>query len=366
MKIALVCPYNLERPGGVKSHILGLGHALQERGHSVEVIGPNPDGSVDGLPLVGCGRSRKLAFGGTQIDVTWASPRQVLEVSRRNYDLLHFHTLWNPFFPFQLATCFRGTKVATFHDVPGRETPTWARAIMPWASRLLRWLWVPQVVAVSPLAGAHLRPGTFEIIPNGLWLPTALPPEGERRALLFVGRLEPRKGLATLLRALHRMGKTAPPLWVAGEGYLRAELEQLAGNLDVQFLGEVSEQRKWELLRQARLLVAPSTGGESFGIVLTEAMACGTPPLAADNPGYREVLKERSCQLIFPVDDDRELAARLERLCQVGEEWASLQEWCGQEWVRYDWRRLVVPIEAFYARALGQKKVARPRVRERA
>ena len=84
--------------------------------------------------------------------------------------------------------------------------------------------------------------------------------------------------------------------------------------------------------------------------------AWGTPPLAADNPGYREVLKERSCQLIFPVDDDRELAARLERLCQVGEEWASLQEWCGQEWVRYDWRRLVVPIEAFYARALGQKK----------
>jgi len=285
LKVALVCPYDMERPGGVRSHVIGLGLALQERGHQVEVIGPNPDGEVEGMPLVGCGRCRKMAFSGTQIDLTWAPWSQVARVARRGYDLMHFHTIWNPLFPFQLACLYRGPKLATFHDVPGRDTPAWARSLMPWASTLIRKLWLSQVIAVSRLAGAHLKPGSFELIPNGLWVPQPLPPEGERKALLFVGRLEPRKGLATVLRALRRLGSAAPTLWVAGDGYLRPELEAMARGLPVEFLGEVGEEEKWRLLRRAGMLVAPSTGGESFGIVLTEAMACGTPPLAADNPG---------------------------------------------------------------------------------
>lgn len=353
MKIALVCPYDTSRPGGVKSHILGLGHALSERGHQVEVIGPNPDGELEGLPLVGCGRARKLAFGGTQIDLTWAPWSQVARVARRGYDVMHFHTIWNPLFPFQLAFLYRGPKVATFHDVPGPATPSWARKIMPFGSSLLRRLWLRQVVAVSPLAGAHLKPGTFEIIPNGLWVPDPLPPEGERDHLLYVGRLEPRKGLATVLRALRRLGDQAPPLWVAGDGYLLSQLQLDAVGLPVQFLGEVSEEEKWSLLRRARLLVAPSLGGESFGIVLTEAMACGTPPLAADNPGYREVLKDRADSLIFGVDDDAALAERLKRLWSDESPWQQLREWGQREWRRYDWRHLAQRVETLYRSAQG-------------
>lgn len=348
MKVALVCPYDLDRPGGVRSHIVGLGLALQERGHQVEVIGPNPDGFIEGMPLVGCGRSRIMAFGGTQIDLTWAPWRQVSRVAGRGYDVMHFHTLWNPLFPFQLAALFRGPKVATFHDAAGPNTPAWARRIMPLASTLLRRLWLRQVIAVSPLAGCHLRPGSFHLIPNGLLIPDPLPPEGERQALLFVGRLEPRKGLATLLRALARLGPEAPLLWVAGDGYLRAQLQEQAAGLKVEFLGEVSEPEKWALLRRARLLVAPSTGGESFGIVLTEAMACGTPPVAADNPGYREVLKEQSDSLIFPVDDDAALAQLLTRLLHDETEVERLRNWGEQQWRQYDWRRLAQQVEKVY------------------
>ena len=353
MNIALVCPYDLDRPGGVRSHILGLGLALQERGHSVEVIGPNPDGWIEGLPQVCCGRPRQIAFGGTQIDLTWAPWRLVRQVARRPYDLIHFHTLWNPFFPFQLAALYRGPKVATFHDAAGPDTPAWARRIMPLGSTLLRKLWLRQVIAVSPLAGCHLRPGSFHLIPNGLLIPDPLPPEGERQNLLFVGRLEPRKGLATLIRALIRLGPKAPPLWVAGDGYLRPQLEQQACGLDVTFLGEVSEEQKWTLLRRARLLVAPSTGGESFGIVLTEAMACGTPPLAADNPGYREVLREQGETLIFPVDDDATLAHRLSLLMGDPARLQQLKSWGEEHWRRYDWRQLAGQVEGVYRAALA-------------
>lgn len=355
MKIALVCPYDLDRPGGVRSHILGLGLALRERGHRVEVIGPNPDGEIEGLPLVGCGKARKVAFGGTQIDLTWASWRQVRQVAGRGYDVMHFHTIWNPLFPVQLAALYRGPKVATWHDAAGPNTPALARGAMPLASRLIGWLWLRRMIAVSPLAGLHLRPGTFRLIPNGLWVPSRLPPEGDRSHLLYVGRLEPRKGLSTLLGALERLGEQAPPLWVAGEGYLRAELEQRAARLPrVQFLGEVSEEQKWALLRQARLLVAPSLGGESFGIVLTEAMACGAPPLAADNPGYRAVLRDRLEQLIFPVQDEEKLAARIADLFAGDEEWRELQLWGLSEWRRYDWRVLAEQVEQIYQQACSR------------
>lgn len=118
-------------------------------------------------------------------------------------------------------------------------------------------------------------------------------------------------------------------------------------------MGEVSEEEKWELLRRARLLIAPSLGGESFGIVLTEAMACGTPPLAADNPGYREVLRDRFDQLIFPVQDEARLAERIRALCSADLEWSGLQEWGLREWRRYDWRVLAEQVEAVYLQALG-------------
>ena len=356
MRIALVCPYDLLRPGGVQSHIAGLGRALVAKGHTVEIIAPNPDTVFHGLPVVSCGASRVRAFGGTHIDVTWAPWARVGQVSRRGYDVVHFHTIWNPLMPFQLATLFRGPKVATFHDVPSPSTPGVARAAMPLGSEFVRRVFVDRTIAVSPIVAEYLIGTDFEIIPNGVAVPDPLPPAGARGSLLYLGRLEPRKGIATLIEALTLLGPDAPPTRIAGDGYLRAELERAVrdrGLRNVSFLGEVTELHKWELLRDASALVAPSLGGESFGIVLLEAMAAGAIPIAADNPGYTHLLRERAGELLFPAGDASRLAARIrEVLCDDARR-DDLRAWGERYHRQFLWDRVSERVERVYERAVG-------------
>jgi phosphatidylinositol alpha-mannosyltransferase len=359
MKIALVCPYDLRRPGGVRSHIVGLGEALVARGHEVEIISPLSSRAASegpglvaqtSLPLVVCGSARHLGFGGTQIDITWASPSELSSAARRGYDVMHFHTIWNPFVPFQLAAAYRGPKVATFHDVPGPDTPPLAAAMMRPAAELIRRLALRRVIAVSPTVSKYLA-GEHVVIPNGVSVPDPLPPTGEREAILYVGRLEPRKNVTTLIDAVKLLGDDAPPLWIAGDGPLRETLEKRAtGN--VRFLGEVTEQEKWALLRRAKLFVAPAVGGESFGIVLVEAMAAGAPPIAADNPGYRGVLADRADDLLFRAGEPSSLVSRLSSLLADKSKVDALRAWGEREWRRYDWATLAPAIEAEYEAAL--------------
>ena len=354
MRIALVCPYDLARPGGVRSHIVGLGEALVQRGHAVEVIAPSDAAALGSLPVISCGRAQRAHFGGTQIDVTWAPWRRVAEVCRRGYDVVHFHTIWNPLVPFQIAARFRGPKVATFHDVPGPDTPRWASMMMSPMSEGIRRVALRRVIAVSPAVARYLLPGLHEIIPNGIAVPS-LPAEGERPAVLYVGRLEPRKDVATLVRAFALLGADAPPLWIAGDGPLRAALERQAESLGVPatFFGEVSEAEKWTLLRRARVFVAPSVGGESFGIVLLEAMAAGAIPLGADNPGYHDLLEERADDLLFPVGDAAALASKLRELTRNDARVRNLRAWGDAFWPRFEWARIATHVERVYREAIG-------------
>ncbi|HEY4304995.1 MAG TPA: glycosyltransferase family 4 protein [Gemmatimonadaceae bacterium] len=355
MKIALILPYDLARPGGVRSHILGLGEALVQRGHVVEVIAPSDATALGTLPVVSCGTAQRAHFGGTQIDMTWAPWKRVSEVCRRGYDVMHFHTIWNPLVPFQLAARFRGPKVATFHDVPGPDTPAWAAKLMSPMSEGIRRVALKKVIAVSPAVSRYLLPGLHEVIPNGISVPTPLPHDGERRAVLYLGRLEPRKDVATLLSAVAQLRGNMPPLWIAGDGPLRSQLEKQARELGVAatFFGEVTDDEKWSLLRRARMLVAPSTGGESFGIVLLEAMAGGAVPLAADNPGYHDLLIERGDDLLFPVSDAPTLAARIRALAANDSRLRNLREWGETYWQQFDWSRLATRIERVYESAIS-------------
>lgn len=350
--IGLVHPYDLGRPGGVRSHIAGLGRALVERGHRVEVIAPTDQSSLESLPVVACGRPRALNWGGTQIDITWAALDEVRAVARRGYDLLHFHTIWNPAMPFQLAAAFDGPKVATFHDVPGPNTPFLASLAMAPASALVRRAWLSRTIAVSPVVSSYLGEGTHVVIPNGITVPSPLPEEGERKALLYVGRLEPRKGVVTLVDAVIALGADAPPVWIAGEGPLRADLERRAAGARVEFLGEVSDARKWELLRRAALLVAPSIGGESFGIVLLEAMAAGAVPIASDIPGYRHVLGDRAEALLVPPGDAAALAQRIRTTMRDAALRRELRSWGDARWPPFAWSTLAERVEQVYRDAL--------------
>ena len=349
--VALVYPYDLTRPGGVRSHVAGLGEELVRRGHRVDVIAPSAHERLGTLPVVTCGASRPLSFGGTQIDVTLAPWGRVREVARRGYDVMHFHTIWNPLMPFQLAAAYRGPRVATFHDVAGPNTPKIAAAMMPFVSEGLRRVALDKVIAVSPVVSQYLLPGKHEVIPNGIVVPP-LPAEGEREAVLYVGRLEPRKAVPTLILAAHMLGPKAPPIWIAGDGPSRSGLEQLAAKLEVkvQFFGEVDDVRKWELLRRAALVVAPSIGGESFGIVLLEAMAAGAPPLATDNPGYSHLLRERP-ELLFSGNANT-LAPKIRALLDNRALLRSHRQWGESYHQQFLWSRVADRVEAVYGEVL--------------
>ena len=377
LRIALVSPYGLERFGGVRSHLLGLGEALCARGHRVDVVAPGPDGTLGTLPVVGCGAPRTVHFGGTHFDVVWASARARQRVYDRGYDLLHLHTPWNPALPLQLAAGFRGARVATFHDVAGDATPRWARALMPVASAVIRRLAVHATIAVAPEISAYLGVGTHTVIPNGIAPPdsgsdkygalprvampdAALEARPEAAPFVYVGRLEARKDVATLLRAValmqQRHGPRAPtPVVIAGDGPSRPALEQLRDALGlhhVRFIGAVSDADKWALLRSARCLIAPARSGESFGIVLLEAMAAGTVPIAADNPGYRHVLHDGGTSLLFAAGDHAALASQLERVLDASAWYDDMRAWCAQRWPHFQWDRIAEQVEAVYAQAL--------------
>jgi phosphatidylinositol alpha-mannosyltransferase len=187
-------------------------------------------------------------------------------------------------------------------------------------------------------------------------VPSPLPDEGEREAILYVGRLEVRKDVLTLIRAAAMLGSDGPPVWIVGDGPLRATLEHEArqhGLANIRFFGEVSDEEKWRLLRRAALFVSPAIGGESFGIVLVEAMAAGAPPLAADNSGYRSVLADRATDLLFTPMHVDQLWKRMSDLLADRARLAELRAWGEREWHQYDWTVLAERVERVYAEAVA-------------
>ncbi|MDQ8168851.1 MAG: glycosyltransferase family 4 protein [Gemmatimonadota bacterium] len=373
LRIAQVSPYGLTRFGGVRSHIQGLGEALVARGHTVTVLAPGADGALGTLPVVGCGAVRPVHFSGTRFDVAWAPWARCRAVLAPGFDVLHLHTLWNPAVPLQLAAHFRGTRVATFHDVPGLDTPRWATMLMPPAAALLRHLLLHATIGVSPAVSAYLGAGTHHVIPNGVGdapvhdTQTVHGTASSVAPVLYLGRLDARKDVGTLLDAMAgvatQLGDATPPLVIAGDGPLRPTLEAHAARVGltrVTFLGDVPDAQKWQLLATARCVVAPSRAGESFGIVLLEAMRAGTLPLAADNPGYRHVLDGDGRALCFPAGRADALAALVVRALTDTAWRGAMQRWAAKRWPRFAWSQVAAEVERVYHDALHRRPPRHP------
>lgn len=351
MKIAQVCPYDYFRPGGVQSHIRGLTAELRRRGHRVEVLAPRGPRAGEGVRFVGA--CLKVGFNHSQIDLTAAWPRELRGLER--FDLVHYHTFWNPFLPWQLRAALRVPSLATFHDVaPPTLVGSLCRLAMPLAAGLIARL-MGAVVAVSPATRRYLARFCPEahLIPNGLST-SEFTPGPEQPELLYLGRLERRKGVEVLLSAFARLSPRFPELTltVAGDGPLRAHLEAIAPGR-TRFLGEVDEPTKRALLARCALLCAPSLYGESFGLVLTEAMASGKPPVAAANEGYRTVLTGPLERLLVPPGDPEALAARLGELMAAPTLRLELGRQARHLVSRYDWERVTDDLERVYARLLA-------------
>jgi len=334
LKILQICPYDIGRHGGVQRHILDLSAALQRAGHAVGLVAPGaPSSPVAMENSLFAGTRRAVKMFGTAFEVGWirGGEFEVLErfLHDNAFDIAHFHTPWSPFLPYQVFRRVRGGAtrcVATFHDTPAPGFSGDVRsALYRVASRVLS-RHLDAAIAVSsapagylwPAPGCelHVMPACINLAPlraAGGRRPAGRPP----RNILFVGRLEPRKGADVLISAFAQLAATLPDarLTVCGDGAERAGLQARAQRLGagerIFFLGAVGEQEKHEQFARADLFCAPSPYGESFGLVLAEAMAAGLPVVAAANSGYRTVLSGPGADGLVPPGDAAALARKL-------------------------------------------------------
>jgi phosphatidylinositol alpha-mannosyltransferase len=326
LRIALVCPYSLSRPGGVQGQVTGLARTLSRRGHVVAVFAP-VDGPValpDGVALVATGHSTSIRGNGSVAPVSVspaAARRGVAELRAFNPDVVHVHEPFAPGLSYALlvAPDLR-LIVATFHRSGGSALYTLLSPVArPLAGRLA------VRCAVSDAAAETARralKGTYEVLFNGIETDRfdgveAWPTTGP--TALFLGRHEERKGLAVLLEAWSLLGAadpdSGPPvgrpvLWVAGDGPQTEALRRRHPESDtVRWLGVVDEDEKIRRLLAADVLVAPALGGESFGMVLVEAMAARAVVVASDIVGYRDAAGGHA--VLVPPGDVPALAAAL-------------------------------------------------------
>ncbi len=328
LRIALVCPYSLSRPGGVQGQVIGLARVLAARGHRATVFAPLDAGrdTPGGIDLVATGHSTALPANGSVAPVTLsvaAVTRARRLVASGGYDVVHVHEPFAPGLPYGLLV---GRSlpplVATFHRSGASALYT---LLAPLVRRLATRFAVRCAVSEAARTTAESAIGAPCLVGfNGVEVNRyreVEPWPTDRPTVLFLGRHEERKGLAVLLEAFARgtNGPTAgtrpgwsgrPVLWVAGDGPLSQGLERrFPSSPDIQWLGVLSEQEKDRRLVAADILCAPSLGGESFGMVLLEAMAARTVVVASDIAGYRDAAGGQA--VLVPPGDDRALAAAL-------------------------------------------------------
>jgi phosphatidylinositol alpha-mannosyltransferase len=316
MRVGLICPYSLTIPGGVQGQVLGLARTLRLLGHDTRVLapcdGPPPDAGV--TPL---GNSLPTAANGSVAPIAPDMPAQLRTIRALRdeaFDIVHVHEPMCPG-PTQTALLFKSQPViGTFHAAGGSAA---YRAFEP----ALRWMARKMDLrcAVSADAEKMAREalgGEYVVTFNGVETDAfgkADPTPTSGPTIFFLGRHEPRKGLAVLLDAMTRLPANVR-LWIGGDGPETAVLRsQTAGDPRITWLGRISDDEKVSRLRGADVFCAPSLHGESFGVVLLEAMAAETAVVASDLPGYANVARADRDALLVPPGDVGALAEALQR-----------------------------------------------------
>jgi phosphatidylinositol alpha-mannosyltransferase len=373
MKIGLVCPYNIFRGGGVQECVRALQAGLRFRGHDAYIITPLPrehrGKTEDGILFLGDATDVKSPFATTaQISFNASNEDIDATFAKYGFDILHFHEPWVPMVSRQLLTRSRSVNIATFHaKLPDTVmSKTIERVVTPYTKSVMKYLEI--LTAVSDAAAAYVRGLTDQavvIVPNGIDLKKYPAITREERAvkttILYVGRLEKRKGLKYLLKAFALLQARLPEarLIIAGDGPDRSKLEQQVEQLGlhhVTFAGLVTEEEKLRLMGEADIFCSPALYGESFGIVLLEAMAAGLPLVAGDNPGYSDVLQQRGkLSLINPRYSD-EFARRLETFLIDDELRDIWRQWAEDYVTQFDYAKIIDQYEALYQDSLARKR----------
>jgi phosphatidylinositol alpha-mannosyltransferase len=373
LRIGMVSPYGWDIPGGVQIHIRELAEHFIAQGHYVSVIAPVSDeDSISDPWLVNAGRPVPIPFNGSVARVLFgpiAASRIRQWIAQGDFDLLHMHEPGIPSLSLLACWSAEGAMVGTFHaSTPKmRVIASVGPLIEPMIEKL------SARIAVSEMAQKtliNLYGTEAVVIPNGIdsarfrqasTIERQLSPNGLR--IGFLGRFEEtRKGLPLLLEAMPKILKALPgvELVVAGPGDPEKVLAKVEAHVrrQITFLGRLSESEKVEFLAGLNLYVAPNTGGESFGIILAEAMASGTPVLASDIPAFLDLLAVGDSGATFRSEDMLDLA---ESVIKLLKDRARLYELAGNGLaaaIRFDWGTVAAQIMSVYEVAMtGQGKV---------
>ncbi|MBB0229069.1 glycosyltransferase family 4 protein [Streptomyces calidiresistens] len=359
MSIGIVCPYAWDVPGGVQFHVRDLAAHLRRRGHRVSVLTPADDEAELPPGAVSAGRAVPVPYNGSvaRLNFGFLSAARVRRwVHDGDFDVLHVHEPAAPSLGLLACWVARGPIVATFHTSNPRSRAMVAAypLLQPALEK------ISARIAVSEYARRtlveHLG-GDAVVIPNGVdvdFFARAEPrPEWQGGTIGFIGRIdEPRKGLPVLTRALPRILEEHPGtrLLVAGRGDTEEALKGLEPRVRerVVFLGMIDDEDKARLLSSVDLYVAPNTGGESFGIILVEAMSAGAPVLAGDLDAFARVLDGGAAGELFPTGDAEALAGAAIRLLGDPERRAALRERASRHVRRFDWETVGAEILAVY------------------
>ncbi|MBK3579277.1 glycosyltransferase family 4 protein [Streptomyces sp. MBT65] len=375
MRIGIVCPYSWDVPGGVQFHIRDLAEYFIRLGHEVSVLAPADDDTPLPPYVVSAGRAVPVPYNGSvaRLNFGFLSAARVRRwLHDGEFDVIHIHEPTSPSLGLLACWAASGPIVATFHTSnPRSRAMIAAYAILQAALEK-----ISARIAVSEYARRtlveHLG-GDAVVIPNGVDVDFFARAEpklawqgggargsveggGGRRTgetIGFIGRIdEPRKGLPVLMKALPKILAERPDarLLVAGRGDEKEAVETLPKELRsrVEFLGMISDEDKARFLRSIDLYVAPNTGGESFGIILVEAMSAGAPVLASDLPAFAQVLDQGAAGELFTNEDADALAEAAVRLLGDPERLARLSRRGSAHVRRFDWSTVGADILSVY------------------
>ena len=366
IRIGMVCPYGWDTPGGVQTHIRDLADHLIEEGHYVSVLTPVSDDSVDSANyVVNAGKPISIPVNGSVAKILFgpvASSRAKQWIASEDFDLLHLHEPAIPSLSLLACSAAEGPLVGTFHVSTQKKKAIYA--IGPILEPIVEKLTAR--IAVSELARSTLK-DHFDtdavVIPNGI--------DGQRYAnakvsldysgghtVGFIGRFEEsRKGLQVLLDSLAIVSRFIPDVTylIAGPGESEDFLKRLNPQLRsrIKFLGLLTNEQKMSFLKTVQIYVAPNTGSESFGIILTEALSAGTAVVASDIPAFKAVLENGAAGDLFINGDSADLAKVLVALLRDDQRRKKLAENGKLSAQKYDWQVVAEQIEHIYEMAIA-------------
>lgn len=374
MKIGIVCPYNIFKGGGVQEYALGLRDGLMAAGHKAFVITPQPidynGPKVPGIIMVGGATPIRSFHTYAQVSASVDTDSLEAVLKEQNFDILHFHEPWVPMLSRQILTRSDAIHIGTFHAAMSerRTSRTVEKVITPYTKSLLGYLDI--LTAVSPVATNYVKSLTHRqiyIIPNGIDLKKyrkkslrPLLPHKNKKTIFYIGRIEKRKAVKNLVDAFAMINRIHRQyhLVIAGEGPEKEKIEEYIKEQkisNVKFLGHIEESEKIKLLQNSEVFCSPALYGESFGIVLLEAMAAGCVIVAGANAGYENVLTGSGQISLVNPKDTKEFARRLLLMASdtgLRNHWL---DWANTEVEKYSYSNIVKQYITLYEAAYAKK-----------